>query len=121
MPSRYAGSLRSSLNAGITTDQRHGAETTARYDQAAEPECGRRWATPVLWAARATSRATAGATVLLNTLGMMYSGPSSPFATQDAMAWAAATFISSLTVRAREARIPLKKPGKQRTLLIWFA
>src|SRR5712691_9915466 len=94
---------------------RHGAQ-----DQIGELECGRRRATPVLWAARATSLATAGATFLLKTLGMMYSGPSSCFATQEAMACAAASFISSLTSRARMSRSPRKKPGKQSTLLIWF-
>jgi hypothetical protein len=50
----------------------------------------------------------------------MYSGPSSDFPTQDAMACAAASFISSFTVRARESSRPRKKPGKQSTLLIWF-
>src|SRR5207302_699829 len=65
-------------------------------------------------------RRPAGATARLNTLGMMYSGPSSLRLTEAASAWAAASFISSLTVRARESSRPRKKPGKQSTLLIWF-
>src|SRR4029453_16166464 len=71
----------------------------------------RRRATPVRCAARTTSRATAGATCLLNTLGMMYSGPSSLRPTHAAIARAAAIFISSLMARARESRRPRKKPG----------
>src|SRR5438034_1203946 len=51
--------------------------------------CRRRRATPVAWAARATPAATAGATALLNTLGMMYSSLSSERPTQAAIARAA--------------------------------
>jgi hypothetical protein len=36
------------------------------------------------------------------------------------MASAAATFIASEICVARQARAPLKMPGKARTLLIWF-
>src|SRR5262249_47434526 len=94
---------------------RHSAQ-----DQMGESARARRRATPVLIAARATSAATAGATFLLNTLGMMYSGPSSCLPTQEAMAWAAASFISSLTSRARISSRPRKEPGKHGTVLIWF-
>ena len=66
-------------------------------------------ATPVFWAARTTSRATAGATFLLNTLGMMYSGPSSDLPTHDAMARAAASFISSCHARARASSEPAEE------------
>ena len=71
-------------------------------------------------AARATPVATAGATLLLNTLGMMYSALSSLRPTHAARARAAASYMSSLTVRARLSSSPRKKPGKQSTLLIWF-
>src|SRR5262249_54952191 len=94
-----------------------GAESANSVSDSLPP---RRRATPVRCAALATSRATAGATVLLNTLGMMYSGPSSVLSTHDAIAWAAAIFISSLTSRARESSRPRNSPGKHRTLLIWF-
>src|SRR6185369_1854758 len=75
----------------------------------------RRRAVPVWCAARATASATAGATALLNTLGMMYSSLSSLRLTQPAMARAAASFISSLTARARESRSPRNSPGKHST------
>src|SRR5262249_56662665 len=93
---------------------RHGAH------QAWRAERPLRRATPALWAALTTSRATAGATLWLNTLGMMYSSCSSCRLTMEAMAWAAAIFISSVTRRARQSRRPRKKPGKHSTLLIWL-
>jgi len=71
-------------------------------------------------AARATPSATAGATLLLKTLGMMYSSQSSLRLTQAASPRAAASFISSLTIRARASSKPRKNPGKQSTLLIWL-
>src|SRR5204863_348344 len=74
----------------------------------------------VSWAARTTPSATAGATFLLKTLGMMYSSLSSLRLTHAERARAAATFISSLTACARESSKPRKKPGKHSTLLIWF-
>src|SRR6266508_2121844 len=80
----------------------------------------RRRAAEVSCAARATPSATAGATALLKTLGMMYSSPSSLRLTHAASARAAPSFISSLTARARASSRPRKKPGKQSTLLIWF-
>jgi hypothetical protein len=39
----------------------------------------------------------------------------------SAMACAAASFISSLMREARHCNAPRKMPGKQSTLLIWFA
>ena len=52
--------------------------------------------------------------------GVMYSSLSSASPTMPARAWAAASFISSLTLRARTSSMPRKKPGKQQELLIWF-
>src|SRR5204863_10173937 len=80
----------------------------------------RRRATPVACAVRAPRSATAGAPFLLKTLGMMYSSLSTLRLTHAAIARAAATFISSFTVRARESKSPRKNPGKHSTLLIWF-
>src|SRR5205814_6204491 len=81
---------------------------------------GRRRATPVRMAASPTAAATAGTTRLSNIDGVMYSSLSSAFETIAASASAAASFISSLTRRARTSSIPRKKPGKQQELLIWF-
>src|SRR6266545_3499906 len=70
----------------------------------------RRRAAEVSCAARATPSATAGATALLKTLGMMYSSPSSLRLTHAASARAAPSFISSLTpARGRRAG-----PGRNR-------
>src|SRR5262249_58847457 len=77
-------------------------------------------ATPVLIAASETAAATAGTTRLSNIDGVMYSSPSSSLLTISASAWAAASFISSLTRRARTSSMPRKNPGKQQELLIWF-
>src|SRR5690606_26274467 len=81
-----------------------------------------RWrrATPEVCAAFATSRATARTTLRLNTLGMMYSSESSLLETTPAMAWAAASFMGSVILRARASSTPRNRPGKQSTLLIWF-
>jgi len=38
----------------------------------------------------------------------------------SAMAWDAASFISSVIVFALQSSAPRKIPGKQSTLLIWF-
>ena len=75
----------------------------------------RRRAEPVSQAARATPSATAGATLLLNTLGMMYSALSSPRVTHAASARAAASFISSSTVRARLSRRPRTRTPPRRS------
>src|SRR5262249_32027663 len=75
----------------------------------------RRRAVAVSCAARATPSATAGATLLLKTLGMMYSSESSLRLTHAASARAAASFISSLTTRARASSSPRKNPGKHST------
>jgi len=48
----------------------------------------------------------------------MYSGWSSFSLMIRAMAWTAASFISSLMREARQASAPRKMPGKQSTLLI---
>src|SRR5439155_7720877 len=77
-------------------------------------------ATPDFTAASATAAATVGTTRASNIDGVMYSSLSSPLATIDASAWAAASFISSFTRLARTSSIPRKKPGKQHELLIWF-
>src|SRR5687767_9685184 len=77
-------------------------------------------ATPVFTAASLTAAATAGTTRGSNMDGVMYSSLSSFLLTMAASAWAAASFISSFTRRARTSSIPRKKPGKQHELLIWF-
>ena len=51
---------------------------------------------------------------------MMYSGSISSSVTTEAIARAAASFISSLIVLARTSRAPRNIPGKASTLLIWF-
>src|SRR5919201_2694370 len=77
-------------------------------------------APPDLTAASATAAATVGTTRASNIDGVMYSSLSSPLATIDASAWAAASFIWSLTRLARTSSMPRKNPGKQHELLIWF-
>src|SRR5215470_3271226 len=75
-------------------------------------------ATPDLTAASATAAATVGTTRASNIDGVMYSSLSSLFATIDASACAAASFIWSFTRLARTSSMPRKKPGKQHELLI---
>src|SRR5262249_46332756 len=77
-------------------------------------------ATPDLTAASATAAATVGTTRASNIDGVMYSSLSSLFATIDASACAAASFIWSFTRLARTSSMPRKNPGKQHELLIWF-
>ena len=77
-------------------------------------------ATPVFWAAAATSRATALTTERSKTLGMMNSSLSMFSGTPSVMALAAASFISSLMSRARTSSTPRNRPGKQRLLLTWL-
>ena len=74
--------------------------------------CRCRRATPVLHAAAATAAATAGTTRESNIDGVMYSSLSSLLVTMAARACAAASFISSLTRRARTSSMPRKKPGE---------
>src|SRR5215510_15504835 len=57
-------------------------------------------------AASETAAATAGTTRLSNIEGVMYSSPSSSAVTIAARAWAAASFISSFTRRARTSSMP---------------
>ena len=72
-------------------------------------------------AARATPLATAGATFLLNTLGMMYSAPSSPRLTQDGDGVRRRDLHLVVDHRGpAQSSSPRKNPGKQSTLLIWF-
>ena len=77
-------------------------------------------ATPLSRAACATASATVRMTFLSNAIGMMYSAVSSSSETQDAIAFAAASFISSLMSLARTSSAPRKMPGNASTLLIWF-
>ena len=79
-----------------------------------------RRAIPDSIAAAATASATAGATLRLKTLGMMYSGPRSDSGITLAIARAAASFIASSMPRARTSSAPRKMPGNASTLLIWF-
>ncbi len=78
-----------------------------------------RRATPSSIAACVTACATASTTRVSKTLGMMYSAlRSSP--TIPAIARAAASFIPSVILRARQSSAPRKIPGKASRLLIWF-
>ena len=69
-------------------------------------------------AARRTASATAGATPGWKTLGTISSAVGC--STRAAIAYAAASFISSVTWRAPQSRAPRKIPGKASTLLIWL-
>ena len=77
-------------------------------------------ATPLLIAASAVAFATASFTRGSNAAGRIYSGFSSSSLTSPAIAYAAATFISSLISDARTSRAPRKIPGKHSTLFTWF-
>src|SRR5439155_26159790 len=101
--------------------QEHSARILVAYRAADEAgPRGRRLATPLRMAASPTAAAEAGTARPSNIDGVMYSSLSSAFETIAASASAAASFISSLTRRARTSSIPRKKPGKQQELLIWF-
>src|SRR5690606_10207072 len=92
----------------------------AVYGAAGLTQLPPRPATPVRAAASATASATRWAPSGSRTPGPMWSAVKLSSGTASAMARAAAIFISSLMSRARQARAPVKRPGKQRTLLIWL-
>ena len=77
-------------------------------------------AEPLWRAASMTACATVWPIRLSNANGRIYSSFSSLSSTSEAIALEAAIFISSLISFARQSSAPLKIPGKQSTLLIWF-
>src|SRR5262245_51451193 len=98
----------------VAPERRHAADPVRSYVWRL------RRATPLFTAASATAAATAGTTRESNIEGVMYSSLSSDRVTMVARACAAASFISSLTRRARTSSMPRKKPGKPHELLIWL-
>jgi outer membrane PBP1 activator LpoA protein len=76
--------------------------------------------TPAASAAPPTAAATAGTTRRSKIEGTTYSSEGWSAATTPAIAWAAASFISSVTALARLSSSPRKNPGKTSALLIWL-